>query len=134
MATSTSVASSDTTGVLKEKDADTSRAIVSQAPSVNGDAVDAEPKVKVEDTDTSHSATEAEEEYPKGIRLLFISLALCLAVLLVALVSWPVIPYYLVLAFVFTKLRREKHRSELPTREAPMRLNHIWFCIFCLTR
>jgi hypothetical protein len=70
---------------MDEKDASVPATATSQATTL---AVDKESDVRTEvGTETSRSTKEDEEEYPSGIKLLIISIALCLAVFLVALVS-----------------------------------------------
>ncbi|KAI9865978.1 MAG: MFS sugar transporter [Trichoglossum hirsutum] len=68
---------------MDEKDASVPATATSQATTL---AVDKESDVRTEvGTETSRSTKEDEEEYPSGIKLLIISIALCLAVFLVAL-------------------------------------------------
>ncbi|KAH0548113.1 hypothetical protein GP486_008156 [Trichoglossum hirsutum] len=86
MASSISMAGSG--GVTEEKDVSAPATANSQTTTL---AADKESDVRTEvGTNASRSTKGDEEEYPKGITLLIISIALCLAVFLVALPCSPV--------------------------------------------
>jgi hypothetical protein len=89
---SSTVAPSD--AILEKERADLDTPTAGRAP----DAADEQPETKPEVDKENHAASsnssgeENEEDYPKGVKLAIVSIALCLSVFLVALVSRPVFP------------------------------------------
>lgn len=95
MATSVSstAAPSDATTLEKEKpDIDAPAAARAPAAAIEQPAVKPEAGETNNAASSSSSTEENEEDYPKGINLVIVSIALCLSVFLVALVSKPLIP------------------------------------------